>query len=154
MARGSRQALVVIAAAGAGLALGACGSGSAPAAKPTTSAPSAKTARFCHNAATFMKSIPSAPNKPDPSVAEAKANLSLVLRDTVRGFSGLEAEAPATLRQPLTKIVSTYQAEEQIVRSSGSMGQISQAVVKKNLSAAADFDRVLKYIAVNCRTSR
>jgi hypothetical protein len=154
MARGSRQALVIIAAAGAGLALSACGSGSAPAAKPTPSAPAARTARFCHNAATFMKSIPSAPDKPHISLAEAKANLSLVLRDTVRGFAGLESQAPAALHQPLTKIVSTYQAEEQIVRSTASMGQISQAVVKKNLAAAADFDRVLRYIAVSCRSAR
>jgi hypothetical protein len=151
MTRGSRQALAVIAVAGTGLAAAACGSGSAPAANTAGSAPSAQTVRFCRNAASFMKSIPSAPSQGKVSVAEAKANLALVLRDTVKGFSGLEGEAPASLHPSLTKIVSTYQAEEQIVRASGSMGQISQAVVKKNLSAAADFDRVLKYIAVSCK---
>jgi hypothetical protein len=151
MTGGSRQALAVIAVAGAGLAVAACGSGPAPAPKAAGSVPSAQTVRFCRSAASFMKSIPSAPAQGKVSMSEARANLTLVLHATVKGFTGLESEAPATLRPSLTKIVSTYQAEEQIVRSSGSMGQISQAVVKKNLSAAADFSRVLKYIAVSCK---
>jgi hypothetical protein len=164
MTRGSHYALTAIAAAGACLALSACGTGSGHAGSAGSAGPvsakaaraaraAAQTRRFCDSASSFMRSIPAPPTSAHISLAQARANLELVLRATVKGFTSLEGEAPASLRAPLTKIVGVYQAEEQTAATSGSMGQISQAVVKENLSASGDFDQVLKYISVSCRSA-
>jgi hypothetical protein len=77
--------------------------------------------------------------------------MTTVLRTTVRGFSGLRAQAPHSLHRPLTKIIAAYRADERSVRRAGSATQLSAAMVKHNVAAAADFERVLKYIAANCR---
>jgi hypothetical protein len=160
MIRRSTQALAAVAAC---LALCACGASSAPTAGGSSGSPSAGpgtstastgtivgTSHFCRKASSFMGKIPPAPTG-HVSLTQARANMTTVLRTTVRGFSGLRAQAPHSLRRPLKKIIAAYRADERSVRRAGSVKQFSAAMVKHNVTAAADFERVLKYIAANCR---
>jgi hypothetical protein len=108
------------------------------------------TGRFCRDSTAFMRSIPAGPTSEHISMAQARSSLTAVLRSTVHGFSELETEAPHSLRKPLAKIIRSYRADERIVRVSGSLAQISQSMVKENLTASAAFHRVLIYISVSC----
>jgi hypothetical protein len=73
-----------------------------------------------------------------------------VLRSSVQGFTALQAEAPARLRAPLRGIVAVYRADEQIVRTSGSVGRMSQSMITRNLAASGDFRQLLLYMS-RCR---
>ncbi|MGH3395130.1 MAG: hypothetical protein ACRDPO_10610 [Streptosporangiaceae bacterium] len=108
------------------------------------------TSKFCRKAGSFMGKIPPPPTG-HVSVASARANLTTVLQTTVRGFTGLRAESPHSLRRPLKKIISVYRADEKAVHSATSISQLSAAMVKHNEAIASDFGRVLKYISANCR---
>jgi hypothetical protein len=160
MIRRGPQALAATAAC---LALCACGASSAPTAggsKGSASAPAGTSTAstgtitgsspFCRKASSFMGKIPPAPHG-HISLTLAKDNMTTVLRSTVRGFTGLRKQGPHSLRRPLTKIIAAYRADERAVRGAGSVTQLSAAMVKHNVTAAADFERVLKYIAANCR---
>jgi predicted Zn-dependent protease len=74
-----------------------------------------------------------------------------VLRSSVQGFTALQAEAPARLRAPLRSIVAVYRADERIVRTSGSVGQMSQSMATRNLAASGAFRRLLLYMSAKCR---
>jgi hypothetical protein len=160
MIRRSSQALAATAAC---LALCACGASSVPTAGSSSGSPSAGTgtsnastgtitgtSHFCRKASSFMGKIPPVQTG-HVSLAEARANMTSVLRTTVRGFTGLRAQAPHSLHHPLTKIIAAYRADERSVRRAGSVTQLSAAMVKHNVAAAHDFERVLKYIATTCR---
>jgi hypothetical protein len=158
MIRRSPQALAATAAC---LALCACGVSSAPTAGGSSGSPSAGTSTastgiitgttpFCRKASSFMGKIPPAPTG-HVSLTQARANMTTVLRTTIKGFSGLRTQAPHRLHRPLTKIIAAYRADERSVRRAGSVSELSAAMVKHNVAAAADFERVLKYIAANCR---
>jgi hypothetical protein len=152
MARRSHYALSA-AVAGACLTLSACGAGSAPAAagSPSVSTQaSGPASQFCGDATSFMRHIPAAPSGKHTSPAKARANLHKVLRDTIKGFTSLEAEAPARLHAPLKKIIRIYKSDEKALRSSASMAQISQAMVRGNASGSVAFQKVLKYIGTSC----
>jgi hypothetical protein len=156
MARRSRYALTA-AVAGACLTLCACGAGSAPAAGGSPSATmnaagGASSAKFCSDATTFMRHIPSAPSGKHVSQATARANLHRVLQQTIKGFTGLEAEAPAKLHAPLKKIIHIYKADEKAVRNGKSLADISQAMVRGNASGSIAFQKVLKYIGHDCQS--
>jgi hypothetical protein len=159
MARRSHQALVT-AAAGACLTLCACGASPAPSAagsaaataKATGAAGSATlTGHFCGDASSFMRHIPAAPATKDASTAQAKANLRKVLRSTVKGYTGLENEAPAKLRKPLKTIVAVYKRDEKVLRRSGNLAKISQSMAQGNATGSIAFERVLKYVSVHCK---
>lgn len=160
MIRRGQQALSA-AAVGACLALCACGSSSAPAASGSSGSPGAgsptagagsirSTSKFCRKASSFMGKIPPAPSG-HVSLAQARSNMTSVLRSTVNGFTELRADAPHSLRKPLKKIIAVYRADEKSVRSAGSISQLSAAMVKHNVQAASAFEHVLKYIASTCR---
>lgn len=162
MIRRGQQALSA-AAVGACLALCACGSSSAPAASGSSGSASPgagssaagagtvrSTSKFCRKASSFMGKIPAAPSG-HVSLAQARSNMTSVLRATVNGFTELRADAPHALRKPLKKIIAVYRADEKSVRSAASISQLSAAMVKHNRSAASDFEHVLKYIATTCR---
>jgi hypothetical protein len=164
------QALAA-AAAGTCLTLSACGTSSAPAGS-SGSAGSAGTGasrasgaggtasgstgsavltgHFCRDSSTFMRQIPAGPSSRHTSMAQARSSLTVILRSTVRGFTELKSEAPHSLHRPLAKIIAVYRADERIVRHSSSLTQISQAMVKKNVTASSSFQRVLRYISVSC----
>ncbi len=155
MARRSRYALSA-AVAGACLTLCACGAGSAPAAagSPPASmnAAGGGSASFCGDATSFMRHIPSAPSARHVSQAKARAGLRKVLRQTVKGFTSLDAEAPAKLHAPLKKIIHVYKSDETAVKNGKSMADISQAMVKGNASGSIAFQKVLKYIGTSCKS--
>lgn len=158
------QRALSAAAAAACLALCACGTSSSPAAggadgsRSASAGPAGSASRsgtgtashFCRQASSFMGKIPPAPTG-HVSLAWARANLSTVLRSTVQGFSGLRAQGPQALRQPLTQIVGVYRQDEKELQMAGSITQLSTAMVKHNVAAAAAFEHLLKYIAANCR---
>jgi hypothetical protein len=149
-----RQQVLSAAVAGACLTLCACGAGSRPSAAGAAAAKSRSaelTARFCASAGSFMRQIPAAPATGQLTAALARDNLTKVLQSTVEGFTRLEAEAPSRLRGPLTIIVSGYQADEQAVRGSGSLAQISQSMVRGNTASSAAFQQVLTYISASCK---
>lgn len=162
MIRRAPQALSAAAAGAACLALCACGAGSAPTAGSSGSASagagnsSASTgtltgeSHFCRKASSFMGKIPPTPTG-HISLAQARANMTTVLRTTVRGFTGLREQAPHSLHRPLTKIIAVYKADERSVRKASSVSELSAAMVKHNVAAAHDFEHVLKYIAAHCR---
>jgi hypothetical protein len=167
MARRSYLTLSV-AAAGAGLALCACGSGAAPGASGTTSASAAAsspagamagagttrtrlTGHFCTDASDFMRNIPAAPATRHLSEAQARDNMSQVLRATVRGFTGLEKEAPAALHASLHKIVKIYQKDERALRPSATLAQISESMVRGNAAGSIALQHLLKYIGQRCQ---
>jgi hypothetical protein len=158
MARRSHQALSA-AVAGACLTLCACGTTSAPSAagSPAASTTGAATAtgsaskHFCADASSFMQHIPAGPTTKHTTAAEARANLRTVLLATVKGFSALETEAPRKLHKPLKTIVGIYKADVKVLKRSGSLAQISQSMVKGNASGSLAFQRVLKYISVDCK---
>jgi hypothetical protein len=151
MARRSHYSLSAAAAvAGACLTLSACGAGSAPAAAGSPAATTQAAGQFCDDATSFMRHIPAAPSGKHTSPGKARANLHQVLRDTIRGFTSLEAEAPAKLHAPLKKIIRVYKSDERALRNSASMAQISQAMVKGNASGTVAFQKVLKYIGTTC----
>lgn len=158
MARRSHRPLSA-AVAGACLTLCACGTTSAPSAAGSPAASTmgaASTAgsastHFCADASSFMQHIPAGPTTKHTTAAEARANLRKVLLATVKGFSGLEAQAPKKLHKPLKVIVGVYKADLKVLKNSGSLAEISQSMVKGNASGSLAFQRVLKYISVNCK---
>jgi hypothetical protein len=155
MARRSRYALSA-AVAGACLTLCACGAGSPPAAagSPSASVNAAGggSGSFCSDATSFMRHIPSAPSAKHVSQAKARAGLRKVLRQTVKGFTSLDAEAPAKLHAPLKKIIHVYKSDETAVKNGKSMADISEAMVKGNASGSIAFQKVLKYIGTSCKS--
>lgn len=155
MARRSRYALSA-AVAGACLTLCACGAGSAPAAvgSPSASVNAAGggSGSFCGDATSFMRHIPSAPSARQVSQAKARAGLRKVLRQTVKGFTSLDAEAPAKLHAPLKKVIHVYKSDEKAMKNGKSMADISQAMVKGNASGSIAFQKVLKYIGTSCQS--
>jgi hypothetical protein len=162
MIRRAPQALSAAAAGAACLALCACGASSVPTAGSSGSASAsagnssasggalAGASPFCRKASSFMGKIPPAPTG-HVSLSEARTNMTTVLRATVHGFTELRTEAPHSLRRPLKKIISVYRADERSVRKAGSVTELSAAMVKHNVSAAHDFEHVLKYIGKHCR---
>jgi hypothetical protein len=165
MARRSYLTLSVT-AAGACLALGACGASAAPGARGTTSASSTAsspasapagttkarlTGHFCTDASDFMRNIPAAPATKHVSEAQARANMAKVLRATVRGFAGLEKEAPASLHASLHKIVRIYQKDEKALRRSATLAQISESMVRGNAAGSIALQHLLKYIGQRCQ---
>lgn len=156
MARRSRYALSA-AVAGACLTLCACGASSAPGAAGSPSASmnaasGAASGNFCGDATSFMRHIPSAPAAKHVSQAKARAGLRKVLRQTVKGFASLNAEAPAKLHAPLKKIIHVYKSDETAVKNGKSMADISEAMVKGNASGSIAFQKVLKYIGTSCKS--
>ena len=159
MTRRTQRALSA-AAAGACLMLCACGSASSPGASGSQSAPtrsgsaagsiSPTASHFCHQASTFMGKIPPVPSG-HITLTEARANMKKVLRHTVHGFSELRADGPHSLRHPLNKIIRVYKTDEDSLNSAGSISQLTSAMTKHNVKAAASFEQVLKYIAAHCR---
>jgi hypothetical protein len=167
MARRSYLTLSVT-AAGACLALCACGASAAPGASGTTSASSAAsvpaspttaagttparlTGHFCTDAGDFIRNIPAAPATKHVSQAKARASEAKVLRATVRGFSGLEKESPASLRASLHKIVKIYQKDEKALRHSASLAQISESMVRGDAAGTIAFQHLLRYISQHCK---
>jgi hypothetical protein len=150
----TRQHALPAAAAAACLALCACGSAPAPAAHGPGAAAGARsfalTGSFCDDVSLVMRHIPDAPSTAHTTLAQARSNLGAVLRSSVQGFTALQAEAPARLRAPLRAIVGVYRADERIVRASGSVGQMSQSMVTRNLAASGAFRQLLLYMA-KCR---
>lgn len=156
MTRRSHQALAA-AAAGACLALCGCGAGAAPApsgASAASVAGPATAGRFCANATSFMGNIPAGPTSRHLTAAEAQANMATVLAATLKGYSGLEKQAPARLRKPLRKIIGIYQNDENILRTTGDMAAISQSMVQSDGRGAKAFEQVLEYLSVSCRPAR
>jgi uncharacterized membrane protein YdfJ with MMPL/SSD domain len=164
MARRSYLALSVT-AAGACLALCACGAGAAPgaggtvSASSTTSSPASApagtakarlTGHFCTDASDFMRNIPAAPATRHVSETQARASMSKVLKATVRGFTGLEKEAPASLHASLHKIVRIYQKDEKALRHSATMAQISESMVRGNAAGSIALQHLLRYIGQRC----
>lgn len=145
--------------AGACLVLSACGASSAPRASGSPSAGAAAsspavattTGHFCDDASAFMRHIPAAPSAKHASATQARANLRKVLSATVKGFTGLEAEAPHKLHKPLKKIVSIYKEDERAVRKDGSLAKISESMVRGNSTGSAAFQKVLTYISASCK---
>lgn len=162
LARATVTRALAAAAAGTCLTLCACGTSSAPAGSSGSGAPGAGgspsastgtavlTGHFCSDSSTFMRQIPAGPSSRHTSMAQARSSLTMILRSTVHGFTELKTEAPHSLHRPLRKIIAVYRADERIVRHSRSLMQISQAMVKENLSASSSFERVLRYISVSC----
>jgi len=157
MARRS-QYVMSAAVAGACLTVAACGASAAPgaasgspSAKATTSTGASLTGDFCNDASSFMRHIPSDPTTKDASATQARANLRKVLRDTVKGFSGLESEAPKKLDKSLRKIVDVYKRDEKVVDHGATLATISQSMVRGNASGSAAFQHLLKYISVTCK---
>jgi hypothetical protein len=156
MTRRSHQALAA-AAAGACLALCGCGAGAAPVAagsSPTSAAGAGAGAGFCGNAVNFMKNIPPGPTGQHLTTAQAQANMAVVLTATLKGYSGLEKQAPAKLRKPIRKIIGIYQNDQQTLRTTGDMAAISQSMVQSDGRAAKAFEQVLEYLTVNCKSAR
>ena len=155
-----------VTAAGACLALCACGSSAAPGAGGTVPASSTAsssasapagttkarlTGHFCTDASDFMRNIPAAPATRHVSEAQARANMSKVLKATVRGFTGLEKEAPASLHASLHKIVRIYQKDEKALRHSATLAQISESMVRGNAAGSIALQRLLRYIGQDCK---
>jgi hypothetical protein len=161
MARRCQQALSA-AVAGACLTLSACGAAAAPLAGPATASASATTGsarstsarltgHFCRDATTFMRHIPATAATKHTSAAQARANLRTALRATVKGFTALKAEAPAKLHKPLKTIVGVYKSDEKVLNASGNTTQVNESMVKGNASGSRAFQRVVRYISVNCK---
>jgi hypothetical protein len=153
MARPSHQA----AAAAAGLAglllLCGCGSSAAPAAAgpAATTSPARLASRFCTDASGFMRTIPAVPKTKNLTPTQAQADMSALLVSTVTGFTRLEEEAPARLREPLKKIISVYKSDEKMLRKTGDMAKVSESMVQNEGSGSTAFQKLIKYIAVSCR---
>jgi hypothetical protein len=156
MTRRSHDALSGAVAA-ACLALCACGSAPVPATRGSAATSASRVGRFvltgsfCDDVSLVMRQIPDPPPTAYATLAQARGNLGTVLRSSVQGFTALQAEAPARLRAPLRRIIGDYQADEKIVRTSGSVGQMSHSMVTRNLAASGAFRQVLLYISVRCR---
>lgn len=160
MTRRSHQAMSA-AVAGACLTLCACGATRMPAAGGPSSAATtagkarsgAPTGHFCDDAISFMRHIPTESTSKHPTPAEATANLRAVLTSTLRGYTRLRSEAPARLREPLTKIIAVYRSDQRLLRRSGDLAAISQSMVQGNASGASSFEKMVKYISVSCPDS-
>jgi hypothetical protein len=166
MARRCHQALSA-AVAGACLTLSACGGAAAPSAAGTPAAGASTTPRsagatgsagpvmltghFCGDGTSFMRHIPTAPTTKHTSAAQARASLRRALRATVKGFTSLQAEAPAKLRKPLKTIVGVYKSDEKVLNTSGNLTAISESMVKGNAAGSKAFQRVVKYLSVHCK---
>jgi hypothetical protein len=151
MARPSHQILAAAAAGASLLLLGGCGSAAAPAAGPASSGPARLDSRFCADASNFMRNIPAEPKVKRLTPTQARANMAAVLVSTVRGFAGLEKEAPAQLRKPLRKIIAVYQADEKVLRTSGDMTEVSESMVQGDGSGSVAFQQLIKYIGGTCQ---
>jgi len=151
----SRRALL---AAGACLGLSACGAGSVtavsePAAIPAiTVGPMKLTGHFCHDANAIMREQPSNPAGQKATLAEARADLGMILRSAAAGYTALEPEAPSRLREPIKTIVRVYTADEHHLASYGSITQMGASIVRANTTGAgrAAFRQVLADMAKNC----
>ncbi len=121
-----------------------------PAAAATTS-PARLASRFCTDASGFMRTIPATPKTKNLTPAQAQADMSALLVSTVTGFIRLEEEAPARLHEPLKKIISVYQSDEEVLRKTGDMARVSESMVQNEGSGSTAFQKLIKYIAVSCR---
>jgi hypothetical protein len=163
MARRCHQALSA-AVAGACLTLCACGGAAAPSAAGSGASATAGSAgskfstgsgtlngHFCGDATSFLRHIPAAPTTRRTSATQARASLRTAVRATVKGFTVLETEAPASLHEPLKAIVAVYKSDEKALTASGNRTEISAAMIQGNASGSEAFQRVVKYLAVSCK---
>jgi hypothetical protein len=154
----SRRALLV-AVAGACLALSACGGGhvtaaSDPVAGPATAAgPMKLTGHFCRDVNAIMRQQPSNPAGQKTTLAAARTQMEKMLRWAVAGYAALESEAPSKLRGPMRTMVGVYTADERRIAGYGSITQMGASVVKANTTGAggAAFRQVATYMMKNCR---
>lgn len=156
MIRQSHRALLV-AAAGACLALSACAAGSVAAKAPAASAtftdpPVQVTGHFCADANTVMRQESPNPAGQKATLAVARMEMGRVLKSTVAGFTALEAEAPGKLRGPLKTIIGVYASDERQIATYGSITQMGSSIVRANTtgSGGAAFRKVLTYISRDC----
>jgi hypothetical protein len=98
-----------------------------------------------------MRNIPAEPKVKRLTPTQARANMAAVLAATVKGFTGLEKEAPAKLRKPLRKIIAVYRADEKVLRTSGDMTKVSESMVQGDGSGSVAFQQVVAYIAGTCK---
>jgi hypothetical protein len=154
----SRRALLV-ATAGACLALSACGGGSATvarkpaAASPIAVAPAKLTGQFCPDANAIMRAEPASPTGQKATLAVARTDMERVVRSTAAGFTALEPEAPSRLRAPIKTIIGVYTADEQRIATYGSIREMGASIVKANTTGpgGAAFRKVLTYISTGCK---
>ena len=151
MARPSHQILAAGAAGVSLLLLGGCGSAAAPAAGSASSGPARLDSAFCADASNFMRNIPAEPKVKRLTPTQARANMASVLVLTVRGFTALEKEAPAQLHKPLRKIISVYQADEKVLRTTGDLTKVSESMVQGDGSGSVAFQQVVRYISGTCQ---
>ena len=152
MARPSHQAPAAAAALAGLLLLCGCGSSAAPAAAgPTaTTSPARLASRFCTDATAFMRSIPTGFKTKNLTPTQAQADMTAVLVSTVKGYTRLEKEGPARLREPLKKIIRIYTSDEKVLKKTGDMARVSESLVRNDGAGATAEQQVVKYISVSC----
>ena len=157
-----RVALITV--AGACLALSACGgssttAASAPAAS-STSAPASSTvllparAHFCKDLNTMLNNVPSTSASKKLGAAAARKDLDRILYTGEIGYSDLEAEAPAQIRESIRTIIGVYQSDAKMAEGSGSVVEISKSLVRVHNGTGSDgaaFRKVLTYIRAGCK---
>lgn len=149
--------ILLVAAAGACLALSACGGGSAaakaPAASATITDPPAKlTGHFCPDANTVMREESTNPAGQKATLAVARIEMGRILKSATTGFAALEGEAPGKLRGPIETIIAIYASDERRITTYGSIKEMGSSIVRANTTGqgGAAFRTVLTYISKDC----
>jgi len=97
-----------------------------------------------------MRSIPTGFKTKNLTPTQAQADMTAVLVSTVKGYTRLEKEGPARLREPLKKIIRIYTSDEKVLKKTGDMARVSESLVRNDGAGATAEQQVVKYISVSC----
>ena len=102
----------------------------------------------------MLNNVPSMSASKKLGAAAARNDLNRILYTGVIGYSDLEAEAPAQLREPIKTIIGVYQTDAKMAEGSGSVVEISKSLVRVHNGTGSDgaaFRKVLTYIRAGCK---
>lgn len=152
-ARHHRRAMLGIVAGGC-LLVSACGakSGLTPGSEstPSSSPLPAATQKFCTQVQAAMTSLSGTDPSDTMSLAKARATLDSLLDNAVKGFSALQPDAPASLKQPIRVIVADFRSYKTLADKARTVKQLLASSVTANPTQKSAYEALISYTSDTC----
>ncbi len=153
MTGGHRAAILGVIAGAVCLGLSACGAsaGITPGqvAAPSTSIP-ASTHKFCNDVSAAMASLAGQNPTSKMTLTQARHALDSLLNNGIKNFTALETKAPASLKHPITLIVSDFRNYEALTMKATSVKALLDSTVKASPIDKHAYQELLAYTATSC----
>jgi hypothetical protein len=149
-----RRAMLGIVAVSCVLVVSACGgkSGLTPDSQnsPSSSPLPAATQKFCNRVEVAMSSLAGTDPSDTMPLSKARATLDTLLDNGIRGFTALEPDAPASLKQPIRVIVADFRSYKAVADKAKTVKELLASSVTANPTQKSAYEALISYTSDTC----